>query len=254
MHETRTFIAVVSAFAAFLGVASILVHPTSANEVVGPTQMTEDTAVIATTTVQNKDVVITLPVYRVSAAPVVVAETEVEPTEELVEEVMVAPVLAETAVETVPVTKKVEDTSAPVVGTFAQQVITLLHTYTNAARTEHGLAPLAYDAALAKSAQSYSEAMIEKQFLSHTDPSGCDFTCRFAKSRYVAFWWGENIAQWKATYDPTALEVAEYMMREWLKSDGHRENILSEHYTAEGIGIDQADGEIIVTVHFAQPE
>ncbi len=151
-----------------------------------------------------------------------------------------------TVKEVVPVVQKNTDR-------FSASLIEYIHAETNRERVKRGLAPLVYDAVLATNATTYSSNMLTNNFLAHVDLTGCDLTCRFAKSKYIADWWGENIAQWRSSYSPDYQEVGEFFMREWLKSAGHKENILSPNFTREGIGVAYENGEVIVTVHFSQP-
>lgn len=145
---------------------------------------------------------------------------------------------------------KPREIAAPV---SLSELATLIHTETNKARRAEGLPPLRYDATLAANATAYSRRMQREDFLGHTDPEGCALTCRFAASGYEALAWGENLARWRSSYDPEATELATYFMREWLRSDGHRDNILSPDFTVQGIGFSIDGGEVYVTVHFADP-
>lgn len=133
------------------------------------------------------------------------------------------------------------------------ELASLLHEATNRARKAAGLPPLKYDATLAANATAYSRRMQRENFLGHTDPQDCALTCRFQKSGYEALAWGENLARWRSSYEPEATELATYFMREWLRSDGHRDNILSPDFTVQGIGYAIEGGEVFVTVHFAEP-
>lgn len=150
-------------------------------------------------------------------------------------------------------------TAAPAQSVAPQATIDLLalsqriHELTNAERAKEGLAALSYDTTLARNARRYSESMQKNNLLSHTDLLGCNMTCRFSRDRYIALAWGENLARWRSSYAPSLEEVATYFVREWKKSSGHRENLLSETFTQEGIGVAMDGNEIYVTVHFAEP-
>lgn len=144
-----------------------------------------------------------------------------------------------------------EDDTKP--NSFELAVAKKIHQLTNETRLEQGLSALRYDPALAGPSFNYSLAMQTENFFSHTDPSGCGMTCRFAKTKYKASAWGENLALWQSSYAPGVDEVAEYFVREWKKSAGHRENLLSAIYTNEGIGVSVKGNKILVTVHFAKP-
>jgi uncharacterized protein YkwD len=136
---------------------------------------------------------------------------------------------------------------------FKQELISLIQAQTNAFRKKNGLPPLQLDAALAQQALSHSTDMLIEDFFSHTNTSGCDFTCRFNASGYDARAWGENLAQYTFSDFPTAQEVANNFMSGWQKSAGHRENLLGESFTYQGIGVAMDDETIYVTVDFAEP-
>jgi uncharacterized protein YkwD len=189
-----------------------------------------------------------------------IAEEETpEPKEEEKEEVVT---IKEEPKVAVVETKKVEVQKQPVVvpvvkdtssNGFKQELASLIQTQTNAFRKKNGLPPLQLDTTLAQQALSHSKDMLKEDFFSHTNTSGCDFTCRFNASGYDARAWGENLAQYSFSDFPTAQEVANNFMSGWQKSAGHRENLLGESFTYQGIGV-ALDGETIyVTVDFAQP-
>ena len=52
---------------------------------------------------------------------------------------------------------------------------------------------------------------------------------------------------------PTAAYVADFFMSQWIKSAGHRENLLSATFTKQGIGISVDATSVYVVVHFALP-
>ncbi|RDU36803.1 hypothetical protein DRW41_12200 [Neobacillus piezotolerans] len=105
-----------------------------------------------------------------------------------------------------------------------QQVITL----TNQERAKHGLKALAHDWELSRVARYKSVDMRDKGYFSHTSPTyGSPFT--MMKNFGIAYRSaGENIAAGQTT----AAEV----VRAWMNSQGHRENILNRGYTHIGVG------------------
>jgi uncharacterized protein YkwD len=110
------------------------------------------------------------------------------------------------------------------VGAAAAQVVQC----TNEARASKGLAPMEVDPALAGAAQRFANAMKRRRFFNHTDPTGRDPGDRIhARARGYAAW-GENIAQGY----PTAHSAC----RAWMKSHGHRANILNPRLTRIGAG------------------
>ena len=77
-------------------------------------------------------------------------------------------------------------------------------------------------------AQNFAQDMIARNFYSHTDPDGHRALERVLAGGYNAKYVGENIACWQMT--------VEDVMRAWLESPEHRENILNENFNEIGIG------------------
>lgn len=95
-------------------------------------------------------------------------------------------------------------------------------------RSQRGLPPLPMDQALVASSTLKAEAIVRCSDFSHT-PCGTDFYETFA----AAGWHGaagENIA-WGASLaaSPRALVDG------WLHSDGHRKNLFSPDWRAQGL-------------------
>lgn len=105
-----------------------------------------------------------------------------------------------------------------------QQVVNLV----NAERAKSGLKPLVSDWELARVARFKSEDMRDNRYFAHNSPLyGTPF--QMMKSfgiNYRAA--GENIAAGQTT--------AESVMEAWMKSPGHKKNILSPNFTHIGVG------------------
>lgn len=99
---------------------------------------------------------------------------------------------------------------------------------TNAERTKNGLAALKSDSSLSGVAQEKSDDMQAKNYFSHTSPtygSPFDMMRDFGVEYSTA---GENIAMGQRS--------AEEVVDAWMKSEGHRKNILSSNFTHIGVG------------------
>lgn len=99
---------------------------------------------------------------------------------------------------------------------------------TNVERKKRSLAPLQWDSRLARVAQAHARDMHVRNYFSHTTPEGRTVKDRLDRGRVPYMWSGENIA-W-------GYETPEKFMAAWMKSRGHRENILLSKYTRIGIG------------------
>lgn len=121
---------------------------------------------------------------------------------------------------------------------------------TNAARAEHGLAPLAPDRGLARAAAGHARELAERGVLTHasTDPSRRRPADRVARAGVELVEVGENLAAMSGA------DVVERTVAGWLDSPGHRRNLLNGAYTHVGHAVARA-GRIrwIVQVLGARP-
>ncbi len=109
----------------------------------------------------------------------------------------------------------------------------------NDERASRGLLPLAEQPLLASAAQSYSQAMVAQRFFDHVSPAGQTLDDRLAS--YVGTTGigstGEILA-WGA--GPLATPGA--IVKGWMSSAGHRDNILNRGYARIGIGYVECGG------------
>jgi uncharacterized protein YkwD len=99
----------------------------------------------------------------------------------------------------------------------------------NAERAKAGCKALTVDNRLAAAARKHSADMVARNYFSHTTPDGVEFSKRIDNEGYKWSTVGENIAAGQ----PNAVEV----MKAWMKSPGHRANILNCTFRNIGIGI-----------------
>lgn len=123
--------------------------------------------------------------------------------------------------------KPVETTSDASVSAIEKAVLDL----TNVERQKAGLQPLQTDAKLMNSARQKSTDMASKGYFSHTSPTyGSPFDQM--KSNGITYKSAaENIAMGQRT--------AEEVVKGWMESPGHRQNILTPGFTHIGIGYDK---------------
>jgi len=121
-------------------------------------------------------------------------------------------------------------TSAPVqesVSSVSEEVIKLV----NAERAKVNLVALTKNSVLTSSAQKYAQYMADSNFFSHDGKDGSTFITRNKAAGYTNYtWMGENIAAGQGT--------AQQAMNDWMKSPGHKANIL--HTKAKEIGVGYA--------------
>ncbi|MFE2283636.1 sigma-70 family RNA polymerase sigma factor [Streptomyces sp. NPDC059443] len=119
---------------------------------------------------------------------------------------------------------------APAGGGPAAQVIALV----NSERAAAGCGPLKDDAQLRTAAQGHSDDMAQRDYFSHTDPDGGDPGQRTTAAGYRWSTYGENIAMGQQT--------PAQVMDAWMKSPGHRANILNCSFKDIGVGVHQGAG------------
>jgi uncharacterized protein YkwD len=124
-----------------------------------------------------------------------------------------------------------------------------VHELVNERRASNGLDALGYRDDLASVSRAHSEDMADRDFFSHGNPDGESITDRYGPTVWdTCSAYGENIlytyvdrtvrSDALGTYEATTTdELAYYIVEGWMNSPGHRENILDETWTAEGIGV-----------------
>ncbi|WP_443112439.1 SafA/ExsA family spore coat assembly protein [Dehalobacter sp. DCM] len=103
----------------------------------------------------------------------------------------------------------------------------------NIERQKNGLKPLVENWELSRVARIKSQDMAQKNYFSHTSPTyGSPFTMltNFGITYRSA---GENIAKGQRS--------AQEVVKSWMASAGHRQNILNPNFTEIGVGLEQAE-------------
>jgi uncharacterized protein YkwD len=118
----------------------------------------------------------------------------------------------------------------------------------NRIRKDKGLAPLKADEKLTHLARGFSRLMAEENFFDHESPSGETVVDR-AKKAGLEYWrLGENI--FKSVNVPNPADRA---VDAWMKSPGHRKNILTEEFTTTGLGVWKQGKTVYFTQEFTRP-
>ena len=117
---------------------------------------------------------------------------------------------------------------------------------TNQSRLDNGLTPLTWDTDLCRLARAHSESMARIGYFDHETPEGLQLKDR-ARALGVRFKViGENIAYNKGYSDPGAFAV-----ERWMRSGGHRANILYAGFQSSAIGsYISSDGSVYLTQVF----
>lgn len=123
---------------------------------------------------------------------------------------------------------------------------------TNTERAAEGRQLLSSDHMLANVARLHSNDMIAGAYFSHEDKNGCNSSCRASDAGYAWRAIGENIYMMSG-YSVSADEAADSIVKGWMKSPGHRANILREDYTHIGVGVSVLGNHIYTTAVYAKP-
>lgn len=121
----------------------------------------------------------------------------------------------------------------------------------NEERRAAGLDPLATNGSLAALAGNHSEDMYARGYVGHVDPDGVDVSARYDRAG-LSCHGGENVY-----YSPqgglatSERALADHVVRAFLNSPPHRETLMEERFTAQGVGVVVApDGAVYVTQNF----
>ncbi len=101
---------------------------------------------------------------------------------------------------------------------------------TNGERQKHGLKALTLNAHLNAAAAAKVKDMFEKRYFEHISPSGVGPDKRAEQAGYAFLAIGENLAMGNFENDRS-------LVKAWVESPGHRENILNRSYTEIGIAV-----------------
>ena len=154
---------------------------------------------------------------------------------------------------------------------IASNVERQIHDLINKERRNHGLTPLAWDDALSGIAKMHSMDMAKRNYFSHDSPEGHDLSYRYKERGYscalrvneVIYKGAENIFQ-NNLYDSittvngenfydwnSSKKISETTVQGWMRSAGHRKNILTPYWRREGIGVIVApDDKVYITQNF----
>ncbi len=146
-----------------------------------------------------------------------------------------------------------------------------IHNMINKEREKRGLPLLLWDESLHSIARKYSRDMVRRNFFSHDDPDGRSFCDRYRAARFecsikvgdTICLGAENISQDNLDNSSvykggktflninTEDEIADSVVKRWMRSKSHRRNILTPYFKRQGIGVALSeDGKVYVTENF----
>lgn len=110
---------------------------------------------------------------------------------------------------------------------FASVIASVLVDLTNGDRHSNDLGGLTVSPVLVAAAEAKAADMVAKGYFAHTSPEGLDPWYWFEKVGYEYAYAGENLA--------VDFTDSGDVVRAWMNSPLHRDNLLNEHYTEIGI-------------------
>lgn len=125
----------------------------------------------------------------------------------------------------------------------------------NASRREHNLPPLVLESKLDAAAQAHAADMLKRSYFAHDSPEGKNVGDRYEAAGGSTFrLTAENIAKCQGCKPPITEADLRMIHDGWMKSPGHRENILRKGLTAFGFGLAaNATGGLYAVQTFSGP-
>ncbi|MBD3362559.1 hypothetical protein GF362_02465 [Candidatus Dojkabacteria bacterium] len=140
--------------------------------------------------------------------------------------------------------------SLPISETQAQIDMTSVVYLHNRERAKQDLSQLTVNSKLVASANKKAQLMLEHDCWDHYCPPGMSPWDLFNESHYEYLYAGENLAE--------GFVDNSVMMKAWMNSPTHKENVLKKEFSEIGIGYIRGDFQgkkdnIVVAVHFGHP-
>ena len=106
----------------------------------------------------------------------------------------------------------------------------------NHERSIRGLRKFRHDARLSRAAAGHAGDMVAQHYFDHTSKSGASFVTRIKRTGWTksrrSWTVGENIG-----YGEGSLGTPREIVKAWMHSAGHRQNILARQFKMIGIGV-----------------
>jgi uncharacterized protein YkwD len=137
-----------------------------------------------------------------------------------------------------------------------------IHDLVNNERAARNLIPLELDEGLSKVARAHSQDMARRRFFDHLNPDGrspadrgkrAGYRCSFGENLYQSNLYSRiRIRGDDKFYDwNTPEDIALESVHGWMRSEGHRRNILQKDYSRAGLGVAiAADDKVYITQLF----
>ncbi len=118
---------------------------------------------------------------------------------------------------------------------------------TNQVRLERGLSPLQWDPRAHQAALAHAQDMLKRGYFAHQNPEGLGAAERMRRAGVVEVGVGENLARFEGYADE---EIPRLALEGWLRSPGHRANLLRPEFTHLGVGLVRQGRQVVVVQNF----
>lgn len=132
--------------------------------------------------------------------------------------------------------------------TKTERIAYIIYAITNQRRTVVGRHPLERMSMLDRIARLHSRDMARRHYFAHITPEGLNPTDRGVATGYNMGGLAENIVMGPDFRNTKRIAVS--LMRSWMSSPGHRQNILDSRYTYIGVGVAIRSGSVYATQNF----
>ncbi len=120
-------------------------------------------------------------------------------------------------------------------------------TRTNQMRLANGLTKLSWEGKASRAASFHAKDMLKRGFFAHQNPDGLSAHQRMNLQGIFDAQTGENLAEFVGVADQKIVSLA---MDGWMKSPGHRANILNASYTHLGVSIARSGNRVVAVQNF----
>ena len=126
--------------------------------------------------------------------------------------------------------------------------------YTNKERGKRKLKKLKGHDALIHAARKHSNWMAQTKKFSHTGENGSSPSDRARAQGYPNEFVGENLFLLSGGKNASSWKLGKSAVSGWMKSDGHKANILNSDYHSLGVGIRRSSSNVYLTQKFGGGE
>lgn len=139
----------------------------------------------------------------------------------------------------------------------------------NEARRRARLEPVTPDPRLAAISRAHSQDMARRDFFAHETPNNLLPADRARRANYAYSAFAENLFRssryrrmaFSVRDDPSTYrydwyseaELAQITVQSWLRTRGHRENLLDPDFSLVGLGIAEREFDVLITLNLSAP-